>query len=133
MGSAADRSAEWLQSPRGYMPHGRDTRPRSQRRAESPVSARSGISAISERDMLHNVLMVDTDGQMSMRADEHTLMNMPTSSASGPCTYDECPTAGEPHCGREGPWMNERLCIFVKKRLGVGAGAPQGHVWYGAV
>eukprot|EP00959_Pyramimonas_sp_CCMP1952_P454857 9470613-Pyramimonas_sp.AAC.1 len=53
-------------------------RPRSQRRTETPVSARSGSSAISERGMLHTVLMVNTDGQMGMRADEVTSMNMPT-------------------------------------------------------
>eukprot|EP00959_Pyramimonas_sp_CCMP1952_P022672 476258-Pyramimonas_sp.AAC.1 len=43
MDRATDRSAQWLQSPRAYMPHGRDTRPRSQRRTESLVSVRSGI------------------------------------------------------------------------------------------
>eukprot|EP00959_Pyramimonas_sp_CCMP1952_P152476 3190326-Pyramimonas_sp.AAC.1 len=75
------------------MPHGRDTRPRSQRRTESPVSVRSGISATSECDMLHTVLTVNTDGQMGMRADEDTFMNMPTTSASRPYTYDEYPTA----------------------------------------
>eukprot|EP00959_Pyramimonas_sp_CCMP1952_P279127 5835604-Pyramimonas_sp.AAC.1 len=42
-----------FRSPRTYMPHGRDLRPRNQRRAESPVSMRSGSSGISERDMLH--------------------------------------------------------------------------------
>eukprot|EP00959_Pyramimonas_sp_CCMP1952_P356591 7467742-Pyramimonas_sp.AAC.1 len=39
MERATDRSAQWLQSPHTYMPCGRDTRPRSQRRAESPVRA----------------------------------------------------------------------------------------------
>eukprot|EP00959_Pyramimonas_sp_CCMP1952_P228788 4783772-Pyramimonas_sp.AAC.2 len=52
---ATDRSAQWLQSPRTYMPFGRDTRPRSQRRTEGPAIVRSGICAISERDMLHTV------------------------------------------------------------------------------
>eukprot|EP00959_Pyramimonas_sp_CCMP1952_P189783 3970271-Pyramimonas_sp.AAC.1 len=56
------------------MPHGRGNRPRSQRMTESPVSARSGIGAISERDMLHAVLMVNADGQMDMRADEDTFV-----------------------------------------------------------
>eukprot|EP00959_Pyramimonas_sp_CCMP1952_P285972 5979682-Pyramimonas_sp.AAC.1 len=37
--------------------------------------------------------MVNTDGLMSMRADEDTCMNMPTTSASRPYTYDEYPTA----------------------------------------
>eukprot|EP00959_Pyramimonas_sp_CCMP1952_P010530 220673-Pyramimonas_sp.AAC.1 len=55
MERATERSAQWLPAPQTHMPHGRDTRPRSQRSAESPVSARSGISAIYERDMLHTV------------------------------------------------------------------------------
>eukprot|EP00959_Pyramimonas_sp_CCMP1952_P258751 5408977-Pyramimonas_sp.AAC.1 len=67
---ATDRSAQWLQSPRAYMPYGRDLRPRSQRRRESPVSMRSGNSGISEREMQHTVFMTNTDGQMGMRADE---------------------------------------------------------------
>eukprot|EP00959_Pyramimonas_sp_CCMP1952_P223606 4675308-Pyramimonas_sp.AAC.1 len=75
------------------MPYGRDIRPRNQRRTESPVSARSGNGAISERDMLHIVFMVDTDGRMGMRADEDTFLNLPTTSASHPCTYDEYSTA----------------------------------------
>eukprot|EP00959_Pyramimonas_sp_CCMP1952_P425209 8906699-Pyramimonas_sp.AAC.1 len=60
---------------------------------EGAVSARSGISAMPERDMLHIVLMVNTDGQMGMRADEGAFMNMPTTSASRPCARDEFPTA----------------------------------------
>eukprot|EP00959_Pyramimonas_sp_CCMP1952_P001165 23182-Pyramimonas_sp.AAC.1 len=75
------------------MPRGRDTRPRSQRSTEGSASVRSGIGAISERDMLRIVLMVNTDGQMGMRADEDTFMNVPTTSASRPCTYDEYPAA----------------------------------------
>eukprot|EP00959_Pyramimonas_sp_CCMP1952_P041520 868363-Pyramimonas_sp.AAC.1 len=57
MERAAERSAQWLQAPHTHMPFGRDTRPRSQRRTGGPASARSGISAISERDMPHTVLM----------------------------------------------------------------------------
>eukprot|EP00959_Pyramimonas_sp_CCMP1952_P323443 6768426-Pyramimonas_sp.AAC.1 len=75
------------------MPYGRDTRPRSQRRTESPLSARSGISAISERDMLHAVSIVNTDGQIGMRADEDTFMNMPLAYAPHPHMHDEYPTA----------------------------------------
>eukprot|EP00959_Pyramimonas_sp_CCMP1952_P015494 328425-Pyramimonas_sp.AAC.1 len=76
------------------MPHGRDTRPRSQRRTESLASARSGISAISERDALHTtVSMVNADGQVGMRADEDAFMNVPATSASRPYTYDGYPTA----------------------------------------
>eukprot|EP00959_Pyramimonas_sp_CCMP1952_P203205 4249541-Pyramimonas_sp.AAC.1 len=70
------------------MPRRRDARPRSQRRTESSVSVRSGISAISERDMLRIVLMVNTDGQAGMRTDEDTFMYVPTTSASRPYTYD---------------------------------------------
>eukprot|EP00959_Pyramimonas_sp_CCMP1952_P042365 886071-Pyramimonas_sp.AAC.1 len=75
------------------MPCGRDARPRSQRRTQSPVSVRSGISAISERGMLHTVLMVNTDGQMGMRADEDTFLNLPAARASRPRAHDEYPTA----------------------------------------
>eukprot|EP00959_Pyramimonas_sp_CCMP1952_P358200 7500257-Pyramimonas_sp.AAC.1 len=75
------------------MPYARDTRPRSLRKTESPATARSGVSAISERDMLHTVLMVNTDGQAGMRADEDTFMSMPTTSASRPHAYDGYPTA----------------------------------------
>eukprot|EP00959_Pyramimonas_sp_CCMP1952_P010554 221119-Pyramimonas_sp.AAC.1 len=66
------------------MPYGRDIRPRNQPRAESPVSARSGSSAISDRDMPHAVLMVNADGQVAMRADEDTFLNLPLSSAQHP-------------------------------------------------
>eukprot|EP00959_Pyramimonas_sp_CCMP1952_P259725 5430564-Pyramimonas_sp.AAC.1 len=47
MERATERSAQWLQAPHAYMPYGRDIRPRSQRRTERPVIARSGNSAIS--------------------------------------------------------------------------------------
>eukprot|EP00959_Pyramimonas_sp_CCMP1952_P093437 1955625-Pyramimonas_sp.AAC.1 len=50
---------------------------------------RSGNSGISGRDMLHTVLMVNTDGQMGMRAEEDMFMNLPTVSTSHPYTYDE--------------------------------------------
>eukprot|EP00959_Pyramimonas_sp_CCMP1952_P449391 9409693-Pyramimonas_sp.AAC.1 len=90
------------------MPRGRDTRPRSQRRTESRASARSVISAISERDMLHTVLMVNTDGQMGMRADEDTFMNMPTTSAVRPYTYDQYPTA----------WIFEKTPITEQEARG---------------
>eukprot|EP00959_Pyramimonas_sp_CCMP1952_P241119 5039054-Pyramimonas_sp.AAC.1 len=116
MERATDKSAQWLQSPHAYMPYGRDIRPRSQRRTESPVSVRSGSSAISERNGLHTVLMVDTGGQMGMRADEDAFLNLPTTSASRPCTHDEYPTAWifiEPYYGTRGSWLYERLYIFV--------------------
>eukprot|EP00959_Pyramimonas_sp_CCMP1952_P363799 7618166-Pyramimonas_sp.AAC.1 len=38
MERSLDRSAQWLQSPHTHMPHGRDIRPRNQRRTESPVA-----------------------------------------------------------------------------------------------
>eukprot|EP00959_Pyramimonas_sp_CCMP1952_P416785 8731863-Pyramimonas_sp.AAC.1 len=37
--------------------------------------------------------MANADGQMGMRADEDTFLNVPTSPASGPCAYNEYPTA----------------------------------------
>eukprot|EP00959_Pyramimonas_sp_CCMP1952_P073730 1541220-Pyramimonas_sp.AAC.1 len=80
MERATDRSAQWLQSSHSYMPYGRDLRPRSQRRTESPASMRSGNSGISERDMLHTVLMINTDGQMRTRAEEDTFLSLPTAS-----------------------------------------------------
>eukprot|EP00959_Pyramimonas_sp_CCMP1952_P202676 4238308-Pyramimonas_sp.AAC.1 len=67
--------------------------PTGVRRAESPVDARSGASATAERDMLHAVLMVNTDGQIARRADEDALMNMPPSSAQRPHMCDEYPSA----------------------------------------
>eukprot|EP00959_Pyramimonas_sp_CCMP1952_P298992 6253863-Pyramimonas_sp.AAC.1 len=84
MERATDRSAQWLQSSHAYMPYGRDLRSRSQRRTESPVSMRSGNRGISERDMLHTLLMVNADGQMGIRAEEDAFMNMPTVSTSHP-------------------------------------------------
>eukprot|EP00959_Pyramimonas_sp_CCMP1952_P446040 9338537-Pyramimonas_sp.AAC.1 len=63
------------------MPYGRDLR---QRRAESPVSMRSGNSGISERDMLRTVLAIHTGGQMSMRAEQDTFLKLPTASTSHP-------------------------------------------------
>eukprot|EP00959_Pyramimonas_sp_CCMP1952_P224759 4699873-Pyramimonas_sp.AAC.1 len=48
---ATERSSHWLQVSHGYTPYGRPLR--NQRRAESPLSIRSGTSAISERDLLH--------------------------------------------------------------------------------
>eukprot|EP00959_Pyramimonas_sp_CCMP1952_P122439 2559675-Pyramimonas_sp.AAC.2 len=71
------------------MPYGRPLR---QRRSESPVSARSGTSAISERDMLHAVLMVNPDGQIAVRADDDTFENTPL-SPQHPHMYDEYPSA----------------------------------------
>eukprot|EP00959_Pyramimonas_sp_CCMP1952_P233960 4889022-Pyramimonas_sp.AAC.1 len=84
MERATDRGAQWLQSPRTRMPYGRDICPRNQRRTESRVSARSGSSAMSERDMLHTVCTVNTDGQIRVRADEDASLNLPTTSASHP-------------------------------------------------
>eukprot|EP00959_Pyramimonas_sp_CCMP1952_P055234 1154712-Pyramimonas_sp.AAC.1 len=75
------------------MPCGPDLRSRCQRRTESPVSMRSGNSGISERDMLHAVLLINTDGQMGMRAEEDTSLNLFTASASHPYMHGECPTA----------------------------------------
>eukprot|EP00959_Pyramimonas_sp_CCMP1952_P226969 4745509-Pyramimonas_sp.AAC.1 len=53
MERATDGGAQWPQSPRAHMPHGRDLRPRNQRKTESPASMRSSNSAIPERGMLH--------------------------------------------------------------------------------
>eukprot|EP00959_Pyramimonas_sp_CCMP1952_P123098 2573443-Pyramimonas_sp.AAC.1 len=55
MERAINGIAQWFQFPHTHMPYGRDIRPRNPRRTESPVSVRSGNSAISERDMLHTV------------------------------------------------------------------------------
>eukprot|EP00959_Pyramimonas_sp_CCMP1952_P055840 1166931-Pyramimonas_sp.AAC.1 len=71
-----DRSMHWLRAPYGSVPHGRPLRTR---RTENPESARSGASAISERDMLHVVPMVNADGQTAVRADEGTVENAPLS------------------------------------------------------
>eukprot|EP00959_Pyramimonas_sp_CCMP1952_P304924 6381751-Pyramimonas_sp.AAC.1 len=51
---------------------------------------RSGNSEISERDVLHTECMMNT-GQIGMRADEDTFLNLPTTSTSHPYTYDEYP------------------------------------------
>eukprot|EP00959_Pyramimonas_sp_CCMP1952_P339999 7120665-Pyramimonas_sp.AAC.1 len=75
------------------MPHGPDTRPRSQRRTENLANVRSGIIAISQRDMLHIVLMVNSYCQIGMRAHEDTSMNVPLTSEPRPNMYDEYPTA----------------------------------------
>eukprot|EP00959_Pyramimonas_sp_CCMP1952_P104928 2193321-Pyramimonas_sp.AAC.1 len=105
MERATDRSAQWLQSSRAYMPYGRDICSRSQRRTEGPVSMRSGNSGIPERDMLHTVLLVNTDGQMSMRAGEGTFMNLPTAPTSHPYTYEEDPAA----------WIFDKKNPFTEK------------------
>eukprot|EP00959_Pyramimonas_sp_CCMP1952_P188012 3931309-Pyramimonas_sp.AAC.1 len=88
-----DRSAQWLQSSHAYMPCGRDLRSCRQHRTESPVSMRSGNSGIPERDMLHTVLMVNTDDQMSMRAEEDTFLYVYIASMPHPYTYGEYPAA----------------------------------------
>eukprot|EP00959_Pyramimonas_sp_CCMP1952_P458867 9477331-Pyramimonas_sp.AAC.1 len=69
---------------------------------------RSGYSGISERDMLHTVLMVSADGQMSTRAEEDTFMSLPTVSRSHPYTYDEYPTA----------WISEKNPITEEEARG---------------
>eukprot|EP00959_Pyramimonas_sp_CCMP1952_P181658 3797992-Pyramimonas_sp.AAC.1 len=51
--------------------------PLRSRRTGGPVSARSGASAISERDMLQTVLMVNAEGQNAVRVEEGTFENMP--------------------------------------------------------
>eukprot|EP00959_Pyramimonas_sp_CCMP1952_P188389 3939713-Pyramimonas_sp.AAC.1 len=71
--------------------------------------------------------MVNTDGQMGMRANEYTFMNIPTTSASSPYTYDVHPTAWifeKNTTTEEGPRIHGRLHVSVKNRLGVGAEAP---------
>eukprot|EP00959_Pyramimonas_sp_CCMP1952_P452897 9467348-Pyramimonas_sp.AAC.1 len=82
---ATGRGAQWLQAPHAHVPYGRDIRPRSQRR---------GTSAISERDVLHTMLIMNTNGQIGMRADEDTCLNIPLASAPRPRAHDECPAAG---------------------------------------
>eukprot|EP00959_Pyramimonas_sp_CCMP1952_P283505 5926728-Pyramimonas_sp.AAC.1 len=64
--------------------------PLRQRRTDCPVSARSGASAMSERDVLHAALMVNTDGQNAARADEGTFENIPLTQQ--PPTWGECPS-----------------------------------------
>eukprot|EP00959_Pyramimonas_sp_CCMP1952_P090162 1887448-Pyramimonas_sp.AAC.1 len=59
---------------------------------ESPASVRSGVRAISERDMLHVVSMVNR-WPTGMRVGEDTFMNMPLASAPHPHMHDEYPTA----------------------------------------
>eukprot|EP00959_Pyramimonas_sp_CCMP1952_P299760 6269929-Pyramimonas_sp.AAC.1 len=54
---------------------------------------RSGNSGISERDVLHAVLTIHADGQMNMRAEEDTFLNLPTASTSHPYMHDEHPAA----------------------------------------
>eukprot|EP00959_Pyramimonas_sp_CCMP1952_P313822 6569275-Pyramimonas_sp.AAC.1 len=109
MERATERSAHLLQVSHAHMPYGRDIRPRSQRRTETPVSARSGSSAISERDMLHAVLMANADGQVAMRADEDdAFRNMPLSSAQRPHVRDECPSA----------WIFEKIPIAEEEAHG---------------
>ena len=90
------------------MPYERDLRPRSQRRAECPVSMRSGNSGISERDMLRTVLMITTDGQMGMRAEEVTFLKLPTTSTSQPYMHDESLTA----------WIFEKSLITEEQARG---------------
>eukprot|EP00959_Pyramimonas_sp_CCMP1952_P261971 5478213-Pyramimonas_sp.AAC.1 len=57
------------------------------------------MSAISERDMLRTVSMVNTDGQIGMRADEDTLRNMPLASAPreypAACIFEKSPATEE--------------------------------------
>eukprot|EP00959_Pyramimonas_sp_CCMP1952_P120379 2517229-Pyramimonas_sp.AAC.1 len=71
------------------MPNGR---PRRARRIESPASTRCGASAVSERDMLHAVLMVNADEQIAARPDDDTFEATPLSPQQPP-TYDEYPSA----------------------------------------
>eukprot|EP00959_Pyramimonas_sp_CCMP1952_P169054 3531585-Pyramimonas_sp.AAC.1 len=51
--------------------------PLRSRWTDSPVSARSGASAMSERGALQTMLMVSADGQNAVRADEDSLDNAP--------------------------------------------------------
>eukprot|EP00959_Pyramimonas_sp_CCMP1952_P304136 6365427-Pyramimonas_sp.AAC.1 len=87
------------------MPDGRPLR--NQRRTEGPVSGRSGTSAISERDMLFAVLMVNADGQIALRVDEDTFENMPLSSQH-PHMCDEYPSA----------WISEKHPITDEEARG---------------
>eukprot|EP00959_Pyramimonas_sp_CCMP1952_P002459 50862-Pyramimonas_sp.AAC.1 len=65
---------------------------------------------------------------MGMRADEDAFLDAPTTSASRPCTHDEYPTAW---AFEKNPITEEEargytnVFTSVKKRLGVGAEAPQ--------
>eukprot|EP00959_Pyramimonas_sp_CCMP1952_P094428 1975514-Pyramimonas_sp.AAC.1 len=72
--------------------------PLRQRRADSPVSVRSGASAMSERDVLQTALMVNTDGQMTVLADEDTFQDIPVTQQSprwgeypADWTFQQCP------------------------------------------
>eukprot|EP00959_Pyramimonas_sp_CCMP1952_P391625 8206893-Pyramimonas_sp.AAC.1 len=83
---ATEGDAQWPPAPHGSMPYGRSLRTR---RTESPASARSGASATSERNMLHTVLMVNSDGQIAVRADCDTFENRPL-SLQQPHMHGEC-------------------------------------------
>eukprot|EP00959_Pyramimonas_sp_CCMP1952_P228787 4783772-Pyramimonas_sp.AAC.1 len=52
--------------------------------------------------------MVNADGEMGMRADEDTFVNMPLTSASRPHMYDEYPAA----------WISERNPIAEAEARG---------------
>eukprot|EP00959_Pyramimonas_sp_CCMP1952_P150491 3149472-Pyramimonas_sp.AAC.1 len=74
------------------------------RLAGSPVCVRSGASAKSERDVLQTALMVNTDGQNAVRADEDTFENLPLTqlfptwceyASAYICQY--CPVTEEEH------------------------------------
>eukprot|EP00959_Pyramimonas_sp_CCMP1952_P208482 4361024-Pyramimonas_sp.AAC.1 len=79
------------------MPHGRVRRgsPLRSRWTGSPVSTRSGASAMSEGDMPQTALMVNADGQNAARANEDTFENAPLTQQC-PYRYDEYPTDWTP-------------------------------------
>eukprot|EP00959_Pyramimonas_sp_CCMP1952_P200272 4188697-Pyramimonas_sp.AAC.1 len=103
--------------------------PRRQRRTESPVSVRSGASAMSGRDMLQTVLMINSDGQNAVRADEDTCDNIPLTQQRptwGEYPSDwilqQCPVTEE----------ENRACMHVvihaEEQMGIGPTSPGGHV-----
>eukprot|EP00959_Pyramimonas_sp_CCMP1952_P063220 1321346-Pyramimonas_sp.AAC.1 len=104
------------------MPYGRDIRPRNQRRAESLACARSGASAISERDMLRTVLMVNTDGQIYTLADEDTFITYAALISTAPPHVRRVPVGldlrEEPYHRGRSPRVYGRLHVPDEERLG---------------
>eukprot|EP00959_Pyramimonas_sp_CCMP1952_P412024 8634218-Pyramimonas_sp.AAC.1 len=85
------RRMERADTPRGRM----RGNPLRSRRTDSPVSVRSGASAMSERDVLQTVLMVNTDGQNAVRVDKDIVENIPLTQQY-PFRSDEYPVIGPP-------------------------------------
>eukprot|EP00959_Pyramimonas_sp_CCMP1952_P120033 2509679-Pyramimonas_sp.AAC.1 len=81
--------------------------------------------------------MINTDGQISMRAEEDTFLNLPTTSTPQPYIYDEYHTAWifEKNliAEEEARGYNTVSTFFATELLGVGAEAPQRPAWYDSI